>query len=145
MKSPSHNLDMDRIYLFLSSNDSLDCFPDNTPAKFTVKLPETMYLNQGAWVCTLIDLKCQTLTLTDLYVFCDVVKDSYVRNRKLPILQQVPKRTGGHIREYFGSSVVLGLTRHVFNSVTMYIKDADMNTPSFTKEPVTCTLCFFKN
>ena len=135
---------MEEFYLFLSSDDSKEYFPDNAPSMFTVKLPQTLELKEGNWFCILLELSCKLKTPADLYVFCDGVQDSYVRDRKLPVLQHLPKTKDNLVKERFGPTVALPVSRHVFNTLTVYIKGADMVAPSFMNQPLTCTLRLFK-
>ena len=135
---------MEEIYLFLSSNDSLDYYTGNNPASFTVRLPESANL-EGNWACALRDFQCHPQTSSDLYVFCDVIQDSYVRDRKLPILQHIPRQeNGGSVVQNYDTSICFRVTRPNLNSVSIYIKDATMKTPSFKAEPTTCTLHLYK-
>ena len=138
---------MEDLFLFLSSNDSLEYYPDNKPACFSVKLPETMYLNGGGgmWMCALRDFQCRTSVVADLYLFCDMVEDSYVRNRKLPILQHIPRDfTTRQIVQTYDSSIHFPVTRQEINIITIHIKDEHLEFAPLVDQPSTCTLHFFR-
>ena len=72
-------------FIFLKSSDSLKYYPSNTPHYFTVELPETIYLDgDDIWYCTLRNLNCELSVPKSLYVYCDLVQQSFVLDRKLP-------------------------------------------------------------
>ena len=134
---------MGGFYLFLASDDSdSDFYPLNTPGHFSIKLPETMYMD-GSWMCALRGLQCKTASPTDLLVFCDAIVDSYVRERKLPVLQRIPSTLDSSVVRSFDSSVCFRVTRHTLNVITVYITDGDLKETSFTGEPTYCMLHFF--
>ena len=129
---------MNELYLYLSSVDSLQHFPNNSLSDFTIHLP-TEYRFDGTWTCALRAIKCETTISKDLYVFCDIVEDSYVRDRKMPILQYIPGEKGIISKDY-DSSVCPALTRTSLNTLRVYIRDYKMNEPALIGESTTCTL-----
>lgn len=136
---------MNEYYLFISSYDSKQYFPGNTHNDFTIQLPETLYLKEGTWFCSLIDFKCRTPTPTDLYVMCDLVQDSYVRGEKLPALRAVTTtKSGRKTEENIQAPIALPMSRHVIETVSIYIRGTNLKPPSFKRSPVTCTLRLFK-
>ena len=134
---------MGDFYLFLASDDSSDFYPLNTPGHFSIKLPETMHMD-GSWMCALRDLQCKTTNPTDLLLFCDAIDDSYIRERKLPVLQRIPSTLDSRAVRSFDSSVCFRVTRHAMNVITVYITDGGLKETSFTEEPTYCTLHFFR-
>ena len=131
-------------FIFLKSTDSLDYYPSNGSHCFTVQLPETLYLDgDDVWYCALRDFTCTLTTPTPLYVYCDLVQQSIVLDRKLPIIQYIPKYTtggDGSVRESYDSSMCFKVTRSTITNITVYIKDDQLKDPSFTSAPSTCTL-----
>ena len=133
------------FFLFLSSEDSKAYFPQNNPGQFSVALPDVLYLD-GTWTCALRDIQCWPSTSSDLYVFCDAVEDSYVRDRKLPILQRIPQSdTGSHVIETYDSTIQFKVSRSVINTLTLYIRDSTMKPVSFKTGATYCTLHFTKS
>ena len=134
---------MSGIRMFISSCDSLQFFPDNKPNDFTIRLPDELHL-EGEWTCTLRNLKCVTTLDTDLYVFCDVVEESYVRNRKLPILQYIPGEQGKMVGN-FESDLCAKLSRKDITTIRIYIRDFHLREAPLAGERTTCTLHFLKS
>ena len=134
---------MNQFYLFVSSSDSLEYFPDNKPCDFNVKLPQTLELT-GTWTCSLRDIKCVTTSDKDLYVYSDFLQDSYVNNKKLPLLQYISGEQGKVVRNFDGS-ICPRLARRDLSSIHVYIRDSKMNSAPLTGERTTCTLHFEKS
>ena len=129
------------FYIFANSKDSTSYFPNNDAVDFSLQLPETIHL-KGVWTCSLRNIRCTTTPNTDLYVFCDAVEESYVRNTKLPILQMVHSEEDGNIVCHFDGSICMKVTRTELNTLRIYIKTFTQHKPSFISEPLTCTLHF---
>lgn len=148
-------IQMQDLYLFVSSSDSCKNFyPRNTQSRFTIQLPDTLHLNHTPWYCALRDISCEITKSVDLYVFCDVIEDSYVREQKLPILQHIPFTTqarattskgeeGIRVVTTFDSSIAHRIKITQLKTLTIYITDKDLKPPSFTSAHVTCTLHLF--
>ena len=136
---------MMEFFMFLSSKDSKSYFPNNNPGDFSVVLPDTLYLD-GTWTCALRDIQCWPATPTDMYLFCDAVEDSYVKDGKLPILQRIPQtNTGSQVIETYDSMTQFKVSRSVINTLTLYIRDSSMKPVSFQTEATCCTLHFKKS
>ena len=133
----------DEIVLFLSSEDSLEYFPYNNAFEFTVRLPDPLHL-EGVWYCTLRDFQCHVATPTDLYIFSNIIQDSYVRNKKLPILQHVPA-TSSHVIQNYDSSIRHKLILTDINAINIYIMTKSLSMPSYGRGPSTCTLQFIQD
>ena len=137
----------DEYFLFLKSNDSSGYFPSNSPGYFTVQLPEAIYFDDGIWYCALRAITCKLVVPADLYIFCDLIQHSYVLDRKLPILQNIPKQSmeqGTRIVENYDSTLCFRITRSIVSNITLYIRDENLAVPSFGSDPTTCTLQLFK-
>ena len=142
---PTLTVMMDELYLFLASNGSIDYYPNNSPAHFSVKLPETIHLSGGGpWMCALQQFQCKTRSPTNLYVFCDALEDSFALCRKLPLLQRIPRQVDNRVVQSFDASLCFKVTRHALNTITVYTRDAQLETLSFAEEPTNCTLHFFR-
>jgi len=48
---------MSHFYMTLPSNSSMDCYPDNTAAKYTTKLTNVIELD-GDWEVGLTEISC---------------------------------------------------------------------------------------
>ena len=83
---------MEEFYVFVSSEDSLEYFGDNSTGQFRVQFPRT-YPMKDKWECALLNVSFvpafETLTRR-VYVCGDFVGNySYVRNSYHPVLQSV--------------------------------------------------------
>ena len=82
---------MTDFHLYLSSRDSLDVRKNNNPSDFWIQFPKT-YALEDQWVYALIQisLTCSFKAQAQrLYLCCDIVEESYVRNITLPILRVI--------------------------------------------------------
>ena len=110
------------MYIHLSSNDSKSLFPENTGSDFIVELNSTV---SGMFEAALVDFQCPTI-IEDLYVFCDIVTPSFLRDSDLPILREV--RTSGeptHLH-YFPVS------RSDIQRIKITIRDRNMRKPNLS-------------
>ena len=79
------------FYLYLRSQDSLDVRKNNSSSDFWIQLPKT-YSLEGQWVCTskqlsfICDFKPKSKRL---YLCCNIVEESYVRNTLFPMLRNI--------------------------------------------------------
>ena len=132
------------MYLFLNSNDfKATSFPDNCAWDFTVAFNDALQITS----CSLMDFNVnynkqtgsdindlQEADIFPLYVFCDIVQPSYVRERFLPILKIVYK-SGCVVKPYR-----LSLSRSSKTHMRIYILDRNFKKPSFLADSVNCTL-----
>ena len=81
-------------YLYLQSTDSLTFYPSNSPGKFYTKLPQCLEL-QGMWECCLLQMQYVNSYFAGahipkcLYVCSQIVTESIVNERKIPILRRI--------------------------------------------------------
>ena len=82
---------MEQFYVFANSEDSLNIFSDNAGGRFRVYFPNP-YVLDGTWECALLEVtfvpKLTTPTRR-IYVVCDFVENSYVRDSYIPVLQSL--------------------------------------------------------
>ena len=117
-------------YIYLSSDDSLEYFPNNTNFDFTVELAQEF---RGAYRLALCEIYF-TPAIEDLYVFCDVCSRSRVLDDLLPLLRIV--RAPGE----FANLYYQELTRPILQRIRLYIRDKSLNIPSTDIGTVRCTL-----
>ena len=82
---------MTEFYIYLSSRDSSDIRKNNTPSEFWIQFPKS-YLLEGQWKCALIEisLTCNFKPRSPrLYLCCDILEESYVRDTSLQILKNI--------------------------------------------------------
>lgn len=90
------------FYLFVSSADSKDIYVDNCFGDFTVELPKLIDLPPSwdgcyEWNVALIDVTTNTANgnvasslLPTVLVLCDVVKESHLMGKQIPLLRILP-------------------------------------------------------
>ena len=117
-------------YLFLSSTDSLDLSPNNSTYDFTVTLPQTI---MGEFKIALVEMH-YTSHFEDLYVYCDIAEQSYVKDSSLPILRIVSQMGE------FGNLYFFPVTRRAIQRIRVYITNKDFETPLQDAGPIRCTL-----
>ena len=82
---------MDQFYVFANSEDSLNIFNDNVGGRFRVYFPNP-YVLDGTWECALLEVtfvpKLTTPTRR-IYVCCDFVDNSYVKDSYIAFLQSL--------------------------------------------------------
>jgi hypothetical protein len=132
--------DSQRIYLFLSSSDSLNIYPRNTACDFIVELPHIINL-AGKWDVALSELYYTTSGRLDdeyLLVYCDLCDDSYVYNSFAPILRRLPARRIPVLE--LSNFYFMPVKTNYIKQIRIHIRDEHGNIPSFIKQPLTCTL-----
>ena len=127
------------IVLFLSSQDSLESFPYNEAFDFSVQLPDVLHLDHGEWYCTLKSFQTYLSTRMDLYVFTNIIEESVVRDKKLPVLQHIPGAED-YVNESFDGTLKFKLNIGHISMIRIYIKNTSLENPSFGRGPSTCTL-----
>ncbi len=125
--------------LHLSSKDSINVFPDNLPSDFTVDIGKTLQL-AGNWQVELLSFKCcltkdQDPERKNLYVFTDIAESSYMKDNYLPVIANFyldgysnKKKIIERVVEHPHS---LAVVPFAVQRIRIYIKDQDLNTPSF--------------
>ena len=116
-------------HLFLCSTDSILYHPSNKSWDFTVELPHAI---EGQWKCALGDISYNTTE--NLYVFCDLCEQSYIRGGTLPILRYVTQPKEFTNLYYFNVNL-----SHI-KRVRIFIRNNNMEIPSDDIGPVRCTL-----
>lgn len=77
------------VYLFLNSNDFISFYLLNNLDDFIVIFLK-LYVLDGCWECVFLEMNIELINdivLFCVYLCCDIVDDSYVRNNMLFILR----------------------------------------------------------
>ena len=140
---------MTDFYTFLSSKDSLDLRKNNTPSDFWIQFHKT-YTLDGHWVCALkqISLTCNFTPRTRrLYFCCDIVGESYVRNRTIPVLRniEIETRYKKLKSETFEEAIYLPVNVSNLNAIRLYLLDEDLQPINFDSNDLHCVLHFKQN
>lgn len=75
--------------LYLSSQDSKDIYPENTPSNFRVELPQ--HLNRGS--CTVLQCVLPFRPSVPVYLACDLIEPSILGGRYQSVLTALASKT----------------------------------------------------
>lgn len=112
---------MPERYLFLTSNDSRELFPSNNSTNFTIELPSFLV---GVNSVSLMEFHCETF-LEPVFVFCDVVRSSHVKDSLLPVLRLIS--TIGEV----SNSFPIASSRSDIIRLTFKIMSLDLTPPHY--------------
>jgi hypothetical protein len=141
---------MESLYLYINSKDSEEICKNNSPSDFLVYFPQSYELD-GVWSCALTDvtLACNfTPRSKRLYLCCNLVNASYVRNNTLPVIGNIEIETKykklQHIN--YSNPLYVPLTTNYFSSIHFSLKDEDLNQVTFKEDQdLHCVIHFKKS
>ena len=127
------------MYLFLSSRDSLNQYPNNLWYDFTTDFPGELEVDE-TWECALLDINCIPQVEREFVVFADIVKQNYIRDTSALVLRVV---------YYSGSTFTIlyyiPVNRSNISQVRIYIRDLEIGKiPTESVGQLNCTLGFRK-
>lgn len=123
-------------YVYLSSDNSKEFYPGNSPYNFTVKLSDPLEL-EGRWKVALSAVYFTDATV-EWYIYSSLCESSNVLDRYLPLLRQATKPVE------FTNLHFIHVNRPYIDAINIYIRDRSHSIPSETVERITCTLVFKK-
>ena len=123
-------------YFFVSSEDSKDIHPMNSLSDFIVELPR-MYDLEGQWEIALLDVEVSksSVSMPDLYLFCDLCENSYSLDSELPVLRRFTFKT-----ETFPTPYYIRLSCRIFNRFRIYIRNKASQSIPVDAGSLYCTL-----
>ena len=137
---------MTEFTLYLSSRDSMHLYQQNTPSECQIQLPKSYQL-EGSWTCALIDLSLEcdfSPRSKRLYLCCDLVEESYVRDTLAPVLRniEVNSRYKKLKTELFTLPLYVPIkTRHL-HSLKLEILDENLKPVVFKTNDLHCVIHF---
>lgn len=135
---------MDDFYLHLYCGDSLVTHVNNHAGDFIVDLPRS-YRLQGQWECALTEMTfvSQFERMTHrVYVCCDLVDQSYVKETSLPLLRSIDIDADEKVDLIFNPAYYLKINRQDLNRIQIFIRDDALNPCRFKIERLYCTIHF---
>lgn len=130
-------------YLYLDSQDSIHLYK-NSPSECRVQLPKS-YTLEGSWSCALIDitLDCHfTPKSSRLYLCCEFVEDSYVKESLLPVLRNI--EINGRYKklktEVYTYPLYIPIKTHYLHTVRLYLLDDTLQPVVFSTNQFHCVL-----
>ena len=132
-----------QFYVYISSSESSQYFPDNQPSRFTIKLPETLRLH-GKWQIALSEIQYPSIQKKpeQLLILCDLCQYSIVGDTRLPILRRIKYKDRGSRFHSFGLLYYVALKTQEVDRVSIYVKTDTGEEPSFTGGKLRCVLHF---
>lgn len=118
---------MEQHYLFISSGDSKDIFPENAASHFIIQLPETLNL-EGMWYCSLTEIciNSEQKRPKELIICSDFCEDSFVGGKRLGVLRRVISGVGGELTRSFHHPYYLKVNRNHLKQLSFHIKDENL-------------------
>lgn len=135
---------MTDFYLYLSSRDSLDIRKNNNPTDLYIQFPKS-YTLEGRWSCALteVTLTCDfTPRSKRLYICCDIVEESYVRDTLFPVLRNIEIQTRYKKlkTEEFVNPVYVPVKVKNLSTIRLYLLDEHLNPVQFQSSDLHCVL-----
>lgn len=135
---------MKEHYLYLHCQDSITLYPKNTPSECWIQLPKHYNLD-GEWECALVDfsLDCDFSPRSlRLYLCCDFIEDSYVREQFHPVLRniEVNARYSKLKTELYWKPVYIPVNEKQLHTIRLYLLDANLNPVVFNSKDFHCVL-----
>ena len=138
---------MTEFYLYLNSAESIDIRKNN--ADFLFQFSKD-YILEGSWLCALVEssLTCDfTPQSKRLYLNCDIIEETFVRNKLQPVLTNIEietrykkcKFTECLHRRYRPVSV------KKFNTIRLSLKGEDLKPIDLNSNDFHCVLHFKKS
>ena len=118
------------MFVFLGSEDSILLYPANTSCEFLSDLGGGIELT-GNWCCGLVSCDIGNIA-EELLVHCDIVQQSSVYGKLIPILTTV-KQSGSVSYPYY-----IPVTRDYIHRIRIRLLTREGNTPS--TKPTHCNI-----
>lgn len=132
------------VYLFLDGKNSSNFHPSNTSDDFIVTLPK-QYMLTGSWECALLEVNIRLSkenVVSRVYVCCDLVEDSYVRNNMLPVLRACDVTKD--IKESYNPPFYFDISKQDFRNIRVFIRNEQLRPIPTSIESFACVLCLWK-
>ena len=140
---------MTDFYLYLTSKDCQNIRKNNNPSDFYIQFPKS-YTLEGRWTCALteISLTCDfTPQSKRLYLCCDLVEQTYVRNTQISILRNI--EVGTRYKKLqaveYTHPIYVPVAANHFNTLNLYLRDEDLYPVEFKSNDLHCVLHFKKD
>jgi hypothetical protein len=135
----------DRLTFFLSSDDCSETRPANTTEDFTVDIVGKPLQLEGTWAMKLLDISYGSNTPTseggDMFVMCNICKESLATGRALPVLRRLWGRKAGRKKETFENACYVPVnTATPITAIRIYITKTSHRPVTLGTSPVVCTL-----
>jgi len=146
------------MFLYLSSSDCLEYFPENDAVRFRIKLPKRIYFGEDYNRMALLDIKFPIFddnqSTSHLTINSSLCRESYKATGPENILQRLyeealigDQKKRGVKNCIFEFNPVRYVPVNVLSTdiIDLYIKGSDGRDPPFVPGITECTLHFTKN
>ena len=132
-------------YIFLDINDLKPVKKNNILFEFTIPLANRLILDNGLWEMGLSEFCISNNEeCPNMYICCDIIRNSYVNNTSLSVLRFIPK-TGKSMYKTFPNIYYFEILKPYIEILNMYIYMPEGVLESFEKIPLHCTVHIRKN
>ena len=130
-----------QYYLYLSSNDSLHYYPQNSAASYTNRLTSPLNLDINNWVVGLVDIICDSaLPLNSYVITCDVARTSFYNDKQINILGLPHKSDSTQINPAIKRPIYFPICRENINSIKIQLLNRNLKPIEDFEGHVTCLL-----
>ena len=137
-------------YIYISSTDSLNIYPTNSPGQFYCKLPQPLNL-KGLWECSLIQLQfvnsyfAGTEPPKCFYVCSDICTESVLLERKIPVIRRIsniygPEMLNQTVEVDIKNLIYIPVICEYVDVIQIYVIDDSGKPIVFSEGPVRITL-----
>ena len=109
----------------------------NTQYDYIIEFPRTFSL-EGDWVCALVESSLKHDLESELYLYCDVVDNTMVHGKNLPLVRTFQKS------EKYTNPFYIPVTTSRINRIRFTIKDRKNITPNVDLKDFSFVLHFMK-
>lgn len=127
-------------YVWLSSEQNKDIYPNNKPYQFKIQLPQTIPIDGNCLIglCEIRGLSLKTQRSKEIYVCCDQCQYSIVDGNLHPVLRCID--TNDNIKIIHTPFYVSSKVTSSIDQLSFYILDGKGELASFLKEPLKITI-----
>ena len=132
-----------RFYMLVSSDKSIDYFPQNKPCSFSIYLKK-LFQFEDNWSVALCEISTfQTFNVpTQLYIYSNICQGTYIDGDLLPLLRCVSYDKKNKSTKTFFRPYYIPISKQAVTSISFYINDINQHPASVLIKPVTITLHF---
>ena len=123
-------------YLFVSSNDSKNIYPNNNASEFWIELPTHLIL-RGKWEIALIEIKLSSSEINDYLILFDGCECSFVKDSFRPVLRFIES---GTMHRIYSNPIYISVTRDRLERLHLFLLPCNGLQSSLSTETLKCTL-----
>ena len=137
---------MEQFCVFANSEDSLNIFNDNTGGRIRVYFPNS-YILDGTWECALLEVTFVSKLTTPtrrIYVCCNFVDNSYVKDSYIPVLQSLSVLNEDVTDVTFENPIYHRVRGGIGQQIEISMRDDNLEICRFKDDHVFCLVHFHR-